>query len=307
VLDLEGLHIRAALFRCVREFFFTRSFLEVDTPLRQPVIIPECNIVPIAAEGQYLQTSPELCMKRLLAAGCQNIFQICPCFRKNERGRRHLEEFAMLEWYRCGANYRQLMLDCEELLQYLVEAVPTSLGRRSDEMSRAAMARSLLRAPAAHLTVEEAFSRFAPMSLARALAEGRFEEVLVEYVEPCLGIDGPLFLQDYPRELASLAKVDPARPSVAERFELYLNGIELANGFSELTDPGEQRQRFELEIETIQRLQQRQQIMPERFLEDLDRLESAAGIAFGLERLLMLLLGKDDINEVVTFSPGDFC
>jgi len=306
VLDLEGLHIRAALFRCVREYFFTRGFLEVDTPLRQPVLIPERYIVPIAAEGQYLHTSPELCMKRLLAAGCRDIFQICPCFRKNERGRRHLEEFAMLEWYRSGADYRHLMLDCEDLLQYLIEALPEPHSSRSADKSRAAMARSLLRVPAARLTVEEAFSRFAPMSLARALAEERFDEVLTEHVEPCLGTDGPLFLLDYPRELASLAKVDPARPFVAERFELYLSGIELANGFSELTDSAEQRQRFEQEIETIGRLQQREQVMPERFLEDLDRLEGAAGIAFGLDRLLMLLLGKTDINEVVTFSPGDF-
>ena len=119
MLDIEGLHFRAALLAAIRHFFTGLGFLEVDTPLRQPVLIPESNIVPLTSEGQYLQTSPELCMKRLLAAGCTEIFQICPCFRKGERGRLHLEEFTMLEWYRVGADYRRLMADCEMLLRHI--------------------------------------------------------------------------------------------------------------------------------------------------------------------------------------------
>ena len=123
MLDPQGLRIRAALFSAVRLFFTAQGFLEVDTPLRQPVIIPESNIVPLTADGQYLQTSPELCMKRLLAAGCPRIFQICPCFRKDERGRRHLEEFTMLEWYRRDADYHALMTDCEDLLRSVARQI----------------------------------------------------------------------------------------------------------------------------------------------------------------------------------------
>ncbi len=123
MLDLPGLHIRAALFRLVRQFFSDRGFLEVDTPVRLPVTIPESNITPLRAEDHFLQTSPELCMKRLLAAGCSKIFQICPCFRKGEHGSRHLEEFTMLEWYRTGADYHQLMSDCDALLFFIASGL----------------------------------------------------------------------------------------------------------------------------------------------------------------------------------------
>lgn len=306
MLDLQGLYVRAALFRSIREFFSKRDFLEVDTPVRQPVIIPECNILPIVADGQYLQTSPELCMKRLLAAGCTSIFQICPCFRKNELGRNHLEEFTMLEWYRTDADYRQLMVDCEELLQYVVEKVvkvlPLGIGR-SRELAHI---HKVLTAPAEKVTVAEAFDRYSSIPLAVALQENRFDEVLVEEIEPYLGRTQPLFLIDYPAQLASLARVKIANPSVAERFELYICGIELANGFTELTDPVEQRERFAAELNAIHNLQGRTQMLPERFLEELSQLQGAAGIALGLDRLLMQIMGRTNITEVVSFNSGDF-
>lgn len=306
MLDLEGLHTRAALLRSIREFFFSRGFLEVDTPLRQPVIIPEGNIIPITAEGQYLQTSPELCMKRMLAAGCTHIFQICPCFRKNERGRNHLEEFTMLEWYRRDADYHQLMADCEALLGFVVPKVAKYMAVEQRCSKELCDIQAILTADAERLTVAEAFSRYSPVPLRKALEEDRFDEVLVEYVEPHLGKDRPLFLLDYPAELASLARVKSACPPVAERFELYILGVELANGFTELTDPVEQRLRFTEEIERISRLQGRTHSMPERFLQELAQLESAAGIALGLDRLLMQITGKVNIQEVVSFNPGDF-
>ena len=306
MLDIQGLHIRGALLRCIREFFSSRDFLEVDTPIRQPVIIPELNIIPLMADGQYLQTSPELCMKRLLAAGCERIFQICQCFRKDELGRNHLEEFTMLEWYRIDADYRHLMLDCEELLQYLVRKFVTQFAEVSSQSDTIAAAMRILSTPADRLTIAEAFDRYAPVSADLALRQGLFDEILVEYVEPHLGKDNPLFLVDYPCELASLAKVNPSKPSVAERFELYVAGVELANGFTELTDATEQRQRFEKEIEAISQAQGRKQVMPDRFLDDLDRLGGAAGIAFGIDRLFMLFLGKETIQDAVSFNPGDF-
>lgn len=306
MLDLEGLHIRAALFRCIREFFFERGFLEVDTPLRQPVIIPEGNIIPVSAAGQYLQTSPELCMKRMLAAGCTKIFQICPCFRRNERGRNHLEEFTMLEWYRREADYHQLMADCEALLAFVVPGVAKHMAGERGSSERLSNIHAILTADAERLTVADAFSRYSPVPLSKAMQDHRFDEVLVEYVEPHLGRDRPLFLLDYPAPLASLARVKSTSPPVAERFELYIRGVELANGFTELTDPGEQRQRFTEEIDMIGRLQGRTHIMPERFLADLAQLESAAGIAMGIDRLLMQITGRETIQEVVSFNPGDF-
>jgi elongation factor P--(R)-beta-lysine ligase len=305
MLDPQGLRIRAALFAAVRLFFTAQGFLEVDTPLRQPVIIPESNIVPLTADGQYLQTSPELCMKRILAAGCPKIFQICPCFRKDERGRRHLEEFTMLEWYRRDADYHALMTDCEDLLQSVAERLAGILPDAAGREKRISVDLDLA-APWPRLTVEEAFRRYSPLSLEQAIAGDCFEEILVEFVEPRLGVGSPVFLLDYPAEMASLARRKADEPARAERFELYLNGIELANGFSELTDADEQRQRFRHELDLIERSGRRPAGMPERFLDDLDRLPSAAGIAFGLDRLFMLLMGRHEIGEVVSFAPEDF-
>ena len=157
MLDRQGLHLRAALFASVRQFFSTRGFLEVDTPIRQPVIIPESNILPLAAEGQYLQTSPELCMKRILASGCDNIFQICPCFRKDERGRNHLEEFTMLEWYRSDADYLRLMSDCEELLVEIARSMALSFPGSEKIPEGGVFPGINLSVPWERLTVEEAF------------------------------------------------------------------------------------------------------------------------------------------------------
>jgi lysyl-tRNA synthetase class 2 len=305
MLDIQGLHIRAALFRYIREFFVERGFLEVDTPIRQPVIIPECNIVPISADGQYLQTSPELCMKRLLAAGCDKIFQICPCFRKDELGSRHLEEFTMLEWYRTGADYHQLMADCAELLQYVVPKVLDISNREQSLYRESAKTHVLVERPE-KMTVEDSFLHYSPIPLQQAIAEETFDEVLVEHIEPNLGTNRPLFLIDYPRELASLAKVSEKNSDVAERFELYVSGIELANGFSELTDSLEQRQRFQKEIEAIELGQGRSPEMPEQFLKDLCLLEKAAGIAFGFDRFLMLIRKENTINSVVSFTQQDY-
>lgn len=306
MLDRQGLHLRAALFASIRQFFSTRGFLEVDTPIRQPVIIPESNILPLAAEGQYLQTSPELCMKRILASGCDNIFQICPCFRKDERGRNHLEEFTMLEWYRSGADYLQLMEDCEALLA----AIATEMAGLSHDVGRMHGAGPFpgieLRVPWQRLTVAEAFSLYSSIPLRQSVAEGRFEEVLVECVEPHLGVSAPAFLTDYPVELASLAKKKDNDPSTVERFELYVHGIELANGFSELTDTVEQRLRFENELASIARAGRKSPEMPERFLHDLQKLPAAAGIALGIDRLFMLLTGERQIDRVVSFAPEDF-
>ena len=305
MLDKNGLHLRAAFFHCIRSFFHSHGFLEVDTPIRQPVYIPERNIVPLTSEKEYLQTSPELCMKRLLAAGNDKIFQICHCFRKEEKGRLHLEEFQMLEWYRSGADYHRLMIDCEELLRFLMENLKEQLAK-NDINGYQFFSGINLEGEWERLTVVDAFSRYSPINLEQALKEGKFDEILVDYIEPYLGNVYPVFLHDYPVQLGSLAKKKAANPAVAERFELYIKGVELANGFSELTDADEQRMRFVHEIATIKSNTNRDAPMPERFLADLKYLDTAAGIAMGIDRLFMIAMNHRQIAEAVTFSPEDF-
>ncbi|MBV5307142.1 MAG: EF-P lysine aminoacylase GenX [Desulfobulbaceae bacterium] len=309
MLDVQGLRFRAAFFHSLRSFFIAQQFIEVDTPIRQPLLIPEANIQPLTSEGAYLQASPELCMKRLLALGCDRIFQLCNCFRKGERGRLHLEEFTMLEWYRTGADYEDLMADCEQLVSSLLAELGGLVGcckgsldglRPGDSGQLIAM-----QPPWDRLSVQAAFARFSPVSLEQALATDTFDELLVEHVEPYLGVERPLFLYDYPVALGSLARRKNGFPHLVERFELYINGIELANGFSELTDVDEQRQRFAEELRLMEKWGRQPMQMPERFLEDLAKLDRAAGIALGVDRLLMLLMGRKCIGEVVSFAPDD--
>ena len=293
MLDRNGLHKRAAFFQAIRLFFQEQGFLEVDTPIRQPLVIPEQHIIPIPSGTHFLQSSPELYMKRLLAAGCDKIFQICHCFRHGERGRLHLEEFVMLEWYRLDANYKDLMTDCEHLFGFLTAELSDSHFPVRLDLDWEG------------LTVKEAFSSYCSISAKEALAQGDFDQLLVEQVEPRLGRVTPTFLYDYPLELASLARQKAGQPEVAERFELYVAGIELANGFSELTDAELQRKRFEEEYVKMEDERSRQRKMPERFLEGLGQIEQAAGIAMGLDRLFMLLLGKEQLAEAVPFAPDE--
>ena len=305
MLDILGLQFRAALFHLVRSYFRGQDFLEVDTPIRQPVLLPESNITPIASGSWFLQTSPEQCMKRLLAREGQNIFQICPCFRADERGSRHLEEFTMLEWYRSDADYFDLMADCRAFLDYVLE------GLNQQQKYGAIVARSCLGTMVVDqewqtVTVAEAFSRWGKMPLEEALNSKRFDEVIAIDIEPHLGLQSPTFLYDYPAECASLARLKKEDANLAERFELYIDGLELANGFSELTDASEQRIRFEEELDRIEQRDGARPPMPEKFLADLDRLDRAAGIAFGLDRLLMLLLSVSTIDEVVSLSADDW-
>ena len=306
MLSPAELHIRAALLSSIRNFFVQQNFLEVDTPIRQSVILPEANIQPLRSGTAYLQTSPESCMKRILAQGCHRIFQIARCFRKEEKGRRHLEEFVMLEWYRSQASYLDLMQDCLDLLIFvgdeMVRKYPELRAAHSSIFGCDAGRKEL---PCQKISVADAFARWSPIGLERTLSEGRFDEILVEYIEPNLGVDEVTFLYDYPATMASLAKKKDDDPDKAERFEMYLQGVEIANGFSELTDPSEQRSRFQKEIEMIAERTGEQMIMPEKFLEALYTLPDCAGIALGVDRLFMLMLGKNNVGGVISFSPDE--
>ena len=294
MLSPEGLRQRSLMMRRVRNFFYHRKYIEVDTPVRLPVLIPEAEIVPLTSEGRFLQTSPELCMKRLLARGCSRIFQICPCFRKGERGRLHQEEFTMLEWYRTGWSYIELMEECEQMIRDIADR--KALSRSGKTIS--------LQNPWRRLPVNEAFRQYTGISAQEALDAGQFDLLLVEKVEPELGWETPVFLYDYPIASASLARPKPECPDLAERFELYIAGIEVANGFSELTDPVVQRYRFEEEIRKAHAYG-RACAIPEKFLADLENLPDCAGIALGLDRLFMLLREQNRLAQVLSFSEVD--
>ena len=284
---------RARITAAIRAFFVKRDFLEVETPHRIPVNAPEAHIEAVFTENWHLHTSPELCMKRLLAANYERLFQICRCWRGNERGTKHLPEFTLLEWYETGVDYQKQMVDCEELFRFLVpEKTLCYQGENVD-----------LSGPWTRLTVSDAFTRYASISVEEALEKGRFDEIIALEIEPRLGKEKPLFLYDYPVEKAALARKKTDNPQFAERFELYMFGIELANGFSELIDAGEQRLRFEKEEEQRRFNKKHPAPLPERFLDELPAMPEAAGIALGLDRLVMLLTDSETIDEVVAFTP----
>ena len=291
----DALKLRATMIRTIRRFFLDRDFLEIETPLRIPAPAPELHIDAVPSDDWFLQTSPELCMKRLLAAGYRKIFQICRCFRAGERGTRHLPEFTMLEWYRAESDYRTLMDDCEALIALV--AAEFSLGGSLSWQGR----RIDLTPPWERITVRDAFARYAPLTVEEALRQDRFDEIMVSAIEPHLGVEHPVFLYEYPAALGALARVKPDDPELAERFELYIASLELANAFSELTDAGEQRRRFEEAARDRARNNRSVYPMPERFLTALSLMPPSAGIALGVDRLAMIFADRSEIDAVVAF------
>lgn len=291
---LEGLArrlgLRAAIARALRRFFEDEGFLEVETPIRVPAPAPEEHIDPEPSGDRFLAASPELQMKRLVASGAYpRIFQVSRCFRRGERGALHLPEFTLLEWYRAGAGIDALMADCESMIGRAARAVGVSIAAP----------------PWERLEVADAFERFAGWRPSGAPDADRFTRDLVDRVEPSLPRERPVFLAGYPASMASLARIDPANPARAERFELYAAGLELANGFAELTDPSEQRARFEREIDSRRRRGAACPPIDEAFLGALELgMPPCAGIALGVDRLAMWLTGATSIDEVVAFPEG---
>lgn len=293
------LTLRAEIIHAIRCFFAEQGYLEVETPHLVAELAPEIHIDAIRVGDTFLHTSPELCMKRLLASGYSKIFQICRCFRNGERGGHHLSEFTLLEWYRAEADYRALMTECEEMICFLSRSL--DLGGKIEYQAL----RVDLQAPWERLSVCEAFRLYASLPLAEALVADRFDEIMVTEIEPHLRRNNPVFLFDYPASHAALARLKEDDPRLAERFELYLAGIELANAFSELTDPKEQMERFEAERRKQRHHGKRVYPMPHRFLKSLPEMPTAAGIAFGIDRLVMLLANAGTIDDVVCFTPEE--
>lgn len=301
---LETLRRRAALCEKIRQFMREREILEVDTPVLSHYGITDPNIDSLSLKSAlsdsalYLHTSPEFCMKRLLAQGAGPIYQIAHVFRDEERGRRHLPEFSMLEWYRPGFDYYQLMDETGDLLQALRLARPARLSYAM------AFTEALGFDPhAATLAEIREISRESGWHSASRDRRELLDFIFSSRVMPALQYPGPLIIYDYPACMAALATLKAADPPVSERFELFINGLEIANGFNELRDAALQRRRFQKDIARRRRLQKQSPPIDPRFLAALKSgLPQCAGIALGLERLMMAIGRHDDINEVCAFT-----
>ena len=320
--------LRNGIAASLRDWFSRRDFVEVETAALQVSPGNEAHLAAFVTEAigpdgmrspLYLHTSPEFACKKLLAAGEHRIFSFGPVYRNRERGPLHHPEFTMLEWYRVGESYESLMLDCAALLALAAERAGTSRfsfrGRDCDPF-----------AEPERLTVADAFTLHAGIDLLatiatdgstdrEALYDGLnraglrtapddnwadlFSRVMVEKVEPALGLGRATILCEYPVAEAALARPSSRDPRVAERFELYGCGVELANGFGELTDPQEQRRRFVIEMDEKQRIYGERYPVDEDFLAALAIMPQASGIALGFDRLVMLATGAQKIEDVI--------
>src|SRR4030043_689035 len=294
----SNLKRRALIYEFIRDFFKEQGFLEVETPIRAPAIAPEPFIVPFESEGWFLAASPEPHMKRLLAAGYHKIFQFSHCFRKGERGRWHNPEFIMLEWYRQGADYMEIIRDTEKL----VTGIAQKLGMKNKIKYRGQEIDVSL--PWPRVTVKDAYTKAADWDPVAVNDTERFDMDFVEKVLPRFNKDRPTVLIDYPASQASLARLKVNNPLVAERAEVFIGGLELANAYSELADAKEQAKRFREEIAQIKRERKQQMAMPEKFLEAMVNLSECGGIALGIDRLVMLFCDAASIDDVTAFTEG---
>jgi lysyl-tRNA synthetase class 2 len=324
------LEARARIIRAIRSYFDGQGFLEVQTPALQisPGLEPHLQAFSTELldptgrrrEKRYLHTSPEFAMKKLLAAGLERIYQISLVYRNRERSSTHHPEFSMLEWYRTHAPYTELMEDSEELLRACALAARcggllTWNGLKSDpslDFER--------------LTVQDAFFKYAETDILSTIRdplnplpehlrgsceklgistapddtwEDLFFRIFLEKIEPRLGVGRPTILFEYPISMAALSRPCPSRPELAERFEIYVCGLELANAFGELTDAVAQRRRFEADMDKKHRLYGERYPIDEDFLAALAQMPPASGIALGVDRLAMLATGADDIEDVL--------
>jgi lysyl-tRNA synthetase class 2 len=325
------LQARAAITRALRAWFDEQGFAEVETGILQVSPGNETHLhAPrtelIRADGsratRYLRTSPEFAAKKLLAAGEQKIFEFARVFRDRERGDLHLPEFTMLEWYRAGASYDAVMADSVGVIALAAQATGIGRfsfrGRNADPFAEPEL-----------LTVAAAFARFAGIDLLATIADGEgdrpalaavagtkvritdddtwsdiFSKVLVEHVEPQLGQGRLTVLFEYPVTEAALARAKPSDPRVAERFEIYACGVELANGFGELTDAAEQRRRFTEAMDEKQRRYGERYPLDEEFLAAVALMPEASGVALGFDRLVMLASGAVRVDQVVWTPPA---
>lgn len=316
---------RMALIKAVRAYFDEQHFYEVETPALQLSPVMDTHIHAFKTEllgvdlqherDLYLHTSPEFAMKKLMVAGIDKLYQLCHVFRNGEGSRLHSPEFTMIEWYRAPGSYEDIMDDCIGLLRFCAEKL--GIDSYSQNNTHCDPFQDWQR-----LSVSEAFKHYAAINLAqylddrdgfqdaiaeqgiRVAADDRWDDlffrVMAEKIEPYLGREVPTILYDYPAAMASLSRKKPQDPRFAERFELYICGIELANAFSELTHAGEQRQRFQEDMALKNELYGKTYPLDEDFIAALEYgLPDSGGIALGIDRLAMLACGTDDIHNVL--------
>jgi lysyl-tRNA synthetase class 2 len=322
---------RGGIARAVRDLFAAREFVEVETATLQVSPGNETHVhametelaSPTGRDWRYLRTSPEFACKKLLAAGEQRIFELARCFRNRESGVLHHPEFTMLEWYRAHGRYELLMDDCKAVMACAAQTAGTREFTFRDRTASPF-------AEPERITVTEAFDRFAGIDLMAALPpQGPdrrrlammaidagvnvpngdtwgdvFSRVLVEKVEPNLGIGRATILDEYPAVMSALARPKLGDTRVAERFEIYICGVELANGFGELTDPVEQRRRLAAEMAEKERIYHERYPIDDDFIAALVTMPPACGVALGFDRLVMLAAGATRIDQVM-WTPVD--
>jgi len=315
---------RMRLIKAIRAHFDDQGFWEVETPILQVSPVMDTHILALKTDLKgvdkqydktlYLHTSPEFAMKKLMVAGIPDLYQICHVFRNADHSRLHSREFTMIEWYRAGAGYRKIMQDCTDLLRGCAEAVETKVYTHRDKSCDPFKDWQII-------SVAEAFAHYAGIDLAKWLedndgfraaigAKGMhtakddrwddlFFRVMGEKIEPHLGMTVPCILYDYPVSMASLSRPKPEDPRFAERFELYVCGIEVANAFGELTDPIIQRDRFREELAFKEQIYGERYPVDEDFIAALEYgLPESSGIALGIDRLAMLAAGVDELEDV---------
>lgn len=314
--SLEAIQLRAELLARLRQYFADQGVLEVETPLMSSGTIPDPHInsysihcpqtLKTAGEaGRYLSSSPEFAMKRLLAAGSGSIYQVCKAFRQDEQGRMHNPEFTLLEWYRLEFDHHRLMDDVVALVTKLAD------GFRYFESQerltyRAVFQRYLGLDPFDDVQNLVACAREQGIGPVAGLSEtdrdGWLDLLMGQCIQPRLGRNRMTFVYDYPASQAALAQIQASSPPVAERFELFIDGVELANGFHELRDASEQRQRFEQDLVRRKATGQELVKLDVNFLAALDAgLPACSGVALGLDRLQLVLMGASRLDEVMAF------
>ena len=283
---IDLLKKRAKIISAIRSFFESKKFVEVETPIRTPAPLPEQNIDALKCGNFYLATSPEPYMKRLLAGGFDKIFQITKCFRNAEIGDKHNIEFTMLEWYRRDAGYLKLIDDVKNLLNFICDKANCNKIFSDCEI----------------ISLDDAWKEFTGTALDDIPDGFEFDKTMVEIIEPNLPENKPVVITDFPAVFSPMCKQKSDKPFRAERLEIYINGIELANGCTEQIDKNLQTKRLRDEQSKREKMGKDVYPWPDKFVDSLDNMPPSAGMALGIDRLIMILCGVNNIEDVLTFS-----
>ena len=297
--DLASLRARAELLSQIRAYFASEQVMEVETPLASASTVTDPYLEAFQVDGKYLQTSPEYAMKRLLAAGCGDIYQIAKAFRQEESGRYHNPEFTLLEWYRLNFSLEQMFAEIDSLLQLTLGTASIQIARYPDLFEE-------------HLAIDtHTISDRELIETVRQQCGGLeltdrddcLTTLFASIIEPRIGVELPCIVSHFPAAQASLARLDAEDPRLARRFEVYFKGVELANGFHELTDADEQAMRFAVDNQKRRDSNKPEKPIDQMLLNALRAgLPDCVGVALGIDRLLMLKLGKGHISDVLSFD-----